>query len=84
MAKRSQYTDLGLGDEGQTTATAGQTVGMLGHEDALTARLVGAGLTETLNLVVTVHLVELQDGQLDLLVLVLDLLGGGVDLGRAR
>lgn len=40
----------------------------------------GALAAETLNLAVTVDLVVLQDGELGLLVLVLDLLGGGVDL----
>ena len=40
----------------------------------------GALAAETLDLAVTVNLVVLEDGKLGLLVLVLDLLGGGVDL----
>ena len=52
---------------------------MIGHESASTAEFVGAGLSETLDLVVGVDLVVLQDGELNLLVLVLDLLGLGVD-----
>jgi hypothetical protein len=40
----------------------------------------GALAAQTLDLSIAVNLVVLQDGQLGLLVLVLDLLGGGVDL----
>lgn len=40
----------------------------------------GALAAKTLDLAVTVNLVVLEDGELGLLVLVLDLLGGGVDL----
>ena len=40
----------------------------------------GALAAETLDLAVTVNLVVLKDGELGLLVLVLDLLGGGVHL----
>ena len=40
----------------------------------------GALAAQTLNLAVTVNLVVLEDGELVLLALVLDLLGGGVDL----
>lgn len=40
----------------------------------------GALAAKTLNLAITIDLVVLEDSQLGLLVLVLDLLGGGVDL----
>jgi hypothetical protein len=40
----------------------------------------GALAAKTLDLAITVNLVVLKDGELGLLVLVLDLLGGGVDL----
>lgn len=40
----------------------------------------GALAAETLDLAITVDLVVLEDGKLGLLALVLDLLGGGVDL----
>lgn len=40
----------------------------------------GALAAKTLDLSITVNLVVLEDGELGLLVLVLDLLGGGVDL----
>lgn len=46
-----------------------------GHESAGTAKLMGACLSEALNLIVRVNLVVLQNSELDLLVLVLDLLG---------
>ena len=46
------------------------------HEDTGTALGGGALTTETLDLAVGLHLVVLQDGHLDLLALVLDLLGG--------
>ena len=46
------------------------------YEDTSTALSRGALTTETLDLAVGLHLVVLQDGHLDLLALVLDLLGG--------
>ena len=46
------------------------------HEDTSTALGRRALTTETLDLTVRVDLVVLQDGHLDLLALVLDLLGG--------
>ena len=46
------------------------------YEDTSTAFSRGALTTETLDLAVGLHLVVLQDGHLDLLALVLDLLGG--------
>jgi hypothetical protein len=49
------------------------------HEDTGTALGLGALAAETLDLAITVDLVVLEDGQLGLLPLVLDLLGGGVD-----
>jgi hypothetical protein len=50
------------------------------HEDTSTALGLGALAAETLDLAVTVDLVVLEDSELGLLALVLDLLGGGVDL----
>ena len=50
------------------------------HEDAGAALLGGTLAPQTVDLAVVVHLVVLQHGQLDLPVLVLDLLGGGVVL----
>lgn len=53
---------------------------MGGHEDAGTALLGGALAPQTVDLAVVVHAVVLKGGQGDLLVLMLDLLGGGVIL----
>jgi hypothetical protein len=50
------------------------------HEDTGTALGLRALTPETLDLAVAVDLVVLQDSELGLLALVLDLLGGGVDL----
>jgi len=50
------------------------------HEDASTAVLVGALSSQSLNLAIAVDLVVLENGQLGLLSLVLDLLGGVVHL----
>ena len=50
------------------------------HEDAGAALLGRALAPQPVDLAVVVHLVVLEDGQLDLAVLVLDLLGGGVVL----
>ena len=48
------------------------------YEDTSTALSRGALTAETLDLAVGLHLVVLQDGHLDLLALVLDLLGSAV------
>ena len=53
---------------------------MGGHEDSGTTLFGGALAAQTVDLAVVVHLVVLEDGELDLPVLVLDLLGGGVVL----
>ncbi len=53
---------------------------MSSHEDTGAALLRRALAPQTVDLAVVVHLVVLEDGQLDLAVLVLDLLGGGVVL----
>jgi hypothetical protein len=50
------------------------------RKDDITYLGSGALAAKTLDLAVTVNLVVLEDGELGLLVLVLDLLGGGVDL----
>jgi len=67
-------------DVGEVAAAAVLAVVHGGHEDTGTAGVGGALAAETLNLAVGVDLVVLEDGQLGLLALVLDLLGGGVDL----
>ena len=53
-------------------------ISVLGHEDTSTAG--GALLAKANDLAVIVDTVELQDGQLNGLALMLDLLGGGVGL----
>lgn len=53
-------------------------ISMLGHEDTSTAG--GALLAEANDLAVVIDTVELQDGELNGLTLMLDLLGGGVGL----
>lgn len=60
--------------------TAVVTIFVGGHEDSGTAGLAGALATQTVDLTVFVDLVVLEDGEFDLLPLVLDLLGGGVIL----
>ena len=69
-----------LEDVGQTALSAVLTVVMPSHEDTSTALGVGALTTKTGDLARLVNLVVLENGQLDLLLLVLDLLGGGVGL----
>ena len=66
--------------KGQTALAAGMTVKVSGHKDTGTAGLSRALPTQTVDLAVVVNLVELEDGELDLPVLMLDLLGGGVIL----
>lgn len=53
---------------------------MLSHEDTSTTVDTGAFLTQTGNLTVVINTVVLEDGEGDLLALVLNLLGGGVSL----
>merc|ERR1719419_172900 len=65
---------------GQAALAAVLPVKVGSHEDAGTTLLGRAFTTQTVDLAVVVRLVVLEDGQLDLLVLVLDLLGGGVVL----
>lgn len=67
-----------LVDVGQVALAAVDAVEVGGHEDAWAA--LGAHLAEALHLAGVVHLVELEDAQLHLLVLVLLLLGLGVGL----
>jgi hypothetical protein len=72
---------LGLVEHvGQTALAAVLAVKVRSHEDARTTLSVGALATQALDLAVVIDLVELKDGELDLLVLVLDLLGLGVNL----
>lgn len=50
------------------------------HEDTSTTLGLGALTAEALNLAIAINLVVLEHSELGLLALVLDLLGGGVDL----
>ncbi|PON43204.1 LOW QUALITY PROTEIN: hypothetical protein PanWU01x14_275470, partial [Parasponia andersonii] len=65
---------------GEATLTAVVPVEVVGHEGTGTALGVGALLPEPLDLPRVIDLVELEDGELDLLLLVLDFLGLGVGL----
>merc|ERR1719198_2917349 len=56
------------------------TVEVGSHENSSTTLLSRALTTETVDLAIVINLVVLEDSQLDLPVLVLDLLGGGVVL----
>merc|ERR1719209_1553402 len=72
---------LGLVEHvGETALAAVLTVEVRGHEDSSSALLSRALTAQTVDLAIVVNLVVLEDGQLDLPVLVLDLLGGGVVL----
>ena len=63
---------------GKTTLSASLSVLVPSHEDTGTTGWGGALSAETLDLAVGSDLVVLEDGHLDLLPLVLDLLGGGL------
>merc|ERR1719461_2220149 len=72
---------LGLVEHVGKTALAAVLAGEVGgHEDSSTTLLGWTLTAQTVDLAVVVHLVVLQDGKLDLPVLVLNLLGGGVVL----
>merc|ERR1711978_621823 len=72
---------LGLVEHvGKTALAAVLAIEVGGHEDSGTTLLGRALTAQTVDLAVVVHLVVLEDGELDLPVLVLDLLGGGVVL----
>merc|ERR1719474_2414613 len=72
---------LGLVEHvGKTALATVLAIEVGGHEDSSTTFLSGALAAQTVNLAVVVHLIVLKDGELDLPVLVLDLLGGGVVL----
>ena len=72
---------LGLVEDiGEATLAAILAVEHGSHEDAGSTLLGGTLTSQTVNLAVVVDLVVLQHGELDLPVLVLDLLGGGVVL----
>merc|ERR1719513_95438 len=72
---------LGLVEHvGKTALAAVLAIEVGGHEDSGTTLLGWALTAQTVDLAVVVHLVVLEDGELDLPVLVLDLLGGGVVL----
>lgn len=65
---------------GQAALAAVLAVKVVGHEDASAALTVGALAAKAGDLAVVVDLVVLEDGEFDLLLLVVDLLGLGVDL----
>ena len=67
-------------DVGQPTLSTVLAIKVSRHENAGTTLLSGTLTSQTIDLAIIVNLVVLQDGQLDLLVLVLNLLGGGVVL----
>merc|ERR550525_1522147 len=67
-------------DVGEPALPAVLTVEHGGHEDAGAALFSRALAPQTVDLAVVVDLVVLQHGELDLPLLVLDLLGGGVVL----
>merc|ERR1712173_281173 len=72
---------LGLVEDiGEATLAAILAVEHGSHEDAGTTLLGGTLAPQTVDLAVVVDLVVLQHGELDLPLLVLDLLGGGVIL----
>ena len=64
----------------QVTFAAVLAIKVVSHEDAGTTALIGTLASQASDLAVLVHLVVLEHGQLDLLLLVLDLLGRGVVL----
>jgi len=68
---------------GETAFTASLPVLVPCHEDTGTTSRSGALSSESLDLAVRSDLVVLEDGHLDLLPLVLDLLGGGLDVSYA-
>jgi hypothetical protein len=80
--EREIHDALGLllVDESQGALSAVSAVLMSSHEDSSAAGLSWAFASQTVNLSVLIDLVVFQDGELDLLSLVLDLLGGGVIL----
>jgi hypothetical protein len=65
---------------GKTTFATVLAIEMCGHEDTGSTFFAGTLAPQPMDLAVVVHTVVLQDRQLDLLVLVFDLLGGGVIL----
>ena len=67
-----------LTDKSKSTFSAVLTIGMASHENTSAARFSGALTPQSGDLAVLVDLVELEDGQLDLLLLMLVLLGCGV------
>jgi hypothetical protein len=71
---------LALEDVSQTALSAVLTVMMPSHEDTSTTGGGGALTAKTSNLARLVNLVVLENGQFDLLLLVLDLLGSSVSL----
>merc|ERR1719209_1537092 len=72
---------LGLVEHvGETALAAVLAIEVSSHEDSSAALLSRALTAQTVDLAIVVNLVVLKDGQLDLPVLVLDLLGGGVVL----
>merc|ERR1719209_2794539 len=72
---------LGLVEHvGETALAAVLAIKVSSHEDSSATLLCRALTAQTVDLAIVVNLVVLEDGQLDLPVLVLDLFGGGVVL----
>lgn len=67
-------------DTGTALKNVLASIPISGRYSIQTYGLGGALAAQTLNLAVTVNLVVLEDGEFGLFALVLDLLGGGVDL----
>jgi len=67
-------------DQSEVTATTIMTIEVVGHKDAGATFLIFAFTSETGNFAIVVHLVEFQNGQLDLLLLMLVLFGSSVIL----
>merc|ERR1712117_374287 len=81
LALHKHLLVLGLVEHvGKTALAAVLAIEVGGHEDSSTTLFGRALAAQTVDLAVVVHLVVLEDGELDLPVLVLDLLGGGVVL----
>ena len=71
---------VSLGTDGQTALTAVFTIEVLSHEDTSTASFTGAFLTQASDLTVIIDTVVLEDGEGNLLALMLNLLGSSVSL----
>ncbi len=78
--KASLFVLHGVEHVSQATLATVLAIEMGSHKDSSAAIFCGALASQSVDLAVIVDAVVLQDGQLDLLVLVFDLLGSGVVL----